>query len=237
MNIFLSMSESRSQSFKFKQPKVENIDGKSILTFETRDNGCITIISKQTIHENETGDYPWYFFEKDKNKFVFGYFDSFARRFFVRFTKNGAIDLIAYFFIHIDNVEQLARINDLTLDLSETTLENMFADARNEKNKITQQEKLEEILKKNCKSEPLKPEPPKQPEPPKPEPESHKQPEPPKPEPESPKQPEPPEPESHKSGWPSSLKWVLIVLGVLFMIGGFWVLNKESYEIVNEKQT
>jgi hypothetical protein len=211
MNIFLSMSESRSQSFKFKQPKVENIDGKSILTFETRDNGCITIISDRmminsdkTIHDSHQIflGYPYYFVKSDGEP-MFIYRRE-QEKFEVHFTKDGVMKSILCSFngnsVAINNLKRLELINDLTFDLSKRTLKDMLADVVKETDEIKRVEKLEEILKQNCK-----PEPPKQPEPP-------------------------------KSGWPSTLKWVLIVLGVLFMIGGFWVLNKESYEIVNAKQ-
>jgi hypothetical protein len=193
MNIFLSMMNSRSQSFEFKQPKVENIGGKSILTFETPKNGVITII----YNKDKDNTYPEYLFCTDKNEltyyekeevsllFCFDKTDGKMSQIYYRYLKNG---------YSRDGLSTHVEINNLRLDLSETTLEDMFADVAKETDYIKQKEKLEEILKKHCKSE------------------------------------------SPKSESPSTLKWVLIVLGVLFMIGGFWFLNKESYEIVNAKQ-
>jgi hypothetical protein len=181
MNIFLSMMESRSQSFEFKQPKVENIDGKSILTFETRDNGCITIISKRMINRMQDEPcHPFYLTTGSAaSKFVYVYNDSKDVRFEVHFTEEGVMKRILCGFnvnsVAINNLKRLELINDLTLDLSERTFEDMFKDVWTAAAK-DREELFEEILKKHC-----------------------------------------------KSGWPSTLKWVLIVLGVLFMIGFvFW---------------
>jgi hypothetical protein len=191
MNIFLSMMESRSTSFKLEEPEVVTENGISTLKLKTRYNGCITIISKRMINRMDASrNFPYYFVTSN---FAYVYNDSKDVRFEVIFTKNGVMKSILCSFngnsVAINNLKRLELINDLTLDLSERTLKDMLADVAKETEEIKRVEKLEEILKKHC-----------------------------------------------KSGWPSTLKWVLIVLGVLFMIGGFLVLNKESYEIVNAKQ-
>jgi hypothetical protein len=198
MDIYRSMTESPSPSFKL-ETSVENTDDKSILTVKTPKNGDMTIISKNTIREITeicSTDFPYF---KVYEKSYFEYCEQGANLYF-NFTKDGTIDRITFGHVHFTNLGVLTTIEDLTFDLSKTTLKDMLADVSKETDANKKEKLFEKVLKNHSKQNDS----------------SSKQ--------------------NDSSESPSTLKWVLIVLGVLFMIGGFWFLNKESYEIVNAKQ-